>query len=98
VVVLTEVLFGASTAWQSPINSSSSSSSSGGSEAGDFKQQAELTADSGYETVLLQVLSAATQPKLWGLPTSQAGAVADVTAGGDQAGRQQLPAQVGLLA
>jgi hypothetical protein len=91
--VLTEVLFGASAAWQAPISNSSSSSSAPGYDQ-QQQQQVALT-DSGYEAVLLQVLSAATQPRLWGLPTSQAGPAADAAAAADdQASRQQLPAQV----
>jgi hypothetical protein len=91
VVVLTEVLFGASAAWHAPIGSSSSSTPS------SQQQQQAAAADSGYESVLLQVMSAVTQPRLWGLPTSQPGPDSAAYAD-EQGGRQQLPAQVSYQA
>jgi len=87
VVVLTEVLFGASDAWQPHLAAAAAprpaaaSSTAGNTaatvaavasrQAGQQRRQQELGMDAGYESVLLQALAAFVRPKLWGLPTAQ---------------------------
>lgn len=106
VVVLTEVLFGASAAWQAPLSGSSSttttgsggssSSTPGSDKSSSAQEQLQVPlVDSSYEGLLLQVLGAVTQPKLWGLPTSAAAVTGAAATMRDAAGQQPLPAQVG---
>lgn len=103
VVVLTEVLFGASDAWQPHLaataapKAAAASSTAGntaataaGRQAGQQGHQQELGMDAGYESVLLQALAAFVRPKLWGLPTAQS-----LGGGPAETGkRDRIPAQV----
>jgi hypothetical protein len=98
-VVLTEVLFGASSVWQPPIvaaglaATTSSSSSDGATAAHGGSQQRQLLATAApFEAVLHQAVAAFTQRRLWELPTAQPAAGEADAAGGSRADR--LPAQV----
>lgn len=92
VIVITEVIFGASAVWQTPINQVGSSANTNSRVL--HHPVSDMAAC--YESALLSVMSAVTAPKLWGLPTSNSEMLYSATAVGS-AEQQQLPAQVNEL-
>lgn len=106
VAVLSEVLFGASPAWQPPLaltdtlatqpaasdSGSKGSSTSSASKPAGQQLSRMPESDASFEAVLLEAVTAAVKPRLWSLPTSQP--VSAAAAG--EAGKQHevLPAQV----
>lgn len=98
VVVLTEVLFGASGAWKPPHAATAgrnASSIAAASAQEELSSQHSSGMDAAYEAVLLQAVTALVRPKLWGLPTAQpVGNSAGVSSTNAGSSERKIPAQV----